>query len=266
MVLPNTICIGAQRAATTWTYNCLKEHPEVFTPEKKELHFFDEQFDKGLAWYEDKFKGYNGQKAIVEMTPNYLDVEPAIDRIAATLPRARLFVILREPVDRALSAYQLFERFRDRSFPEALRSSRYLVDLGLYAHHLRRVYQYFPRERVKVFLYEDVQTDPAGFLRELFRYLEVDPTFEPASTRKVYNRIMFPRAQKLARQAGLVWLVRGIKKTPIGDWIKRRHADQKGQNGKVILDEKTVRDLRGIFRDDVLQLQELIGRDLSAWL
>ena len=99
-MLPNFLGIGVQRAATTWLHNCLDEHPQVFVPKDKELHFFSSQFDRGLAWYESCFAAANGQMAVGEITPTYLHEAP-IERIAATLPAARLFLVLREPVARA---------------------------------------------------------------------------------------------------------------------------------------------------------------------
>ena len=68
-MLPNFIGIGAQRAATTWLYQCLKEHPEVYVPDVKEIHFFDENYDKPLAWYLSFFENAGGYRAVGVITP-----------------------------------------------------------------------------------------------------------------------------------------------------------------------------------------------------
>ena len=101
MPLPNFVGIGAQRAATTWAHICLREHPDVFLPDTKEVHFFNRNFDRGIAWYEAHFARHAGEAAVGEVTPNYLNNEEAIPRMAHVLPEARLFVILREPIQRA---------------------------------------------------------------------------------------------------------------------------------------------------------------------
>jgi Sulfotransferase family len=78
-MLPTFIGLGAQRAGTTWVYNCLVEHPEVFMTKKKELHFFYVNYGCGLAWYESQFTDAAGAKARGEMTPDYMYYEVAKD-------------------------------------------------------------------------------------------------------------------------------------------------------------------------------------------
>jgi hypothetical protein len=267
MTLPNFVGIGAQRAATTWIYNCLKEHPEVFVPNAKELHFFDMHFQNGIAWYEEQFCPYAGQKAIGEITPNYLDSVLAIPRMAQIIPDARLFVVLREPVQRAFSAYQLlYERhYRGMSFREACERSSHLITLGLYTQHLERVFTYYNRPAVKVFLYDDILANPQKMLSELFHFLQIDEDFTPPSLNKIYNRIVFSKTQKFFELAGLNWLKDIVKKTPLGEWVRRRSM-QKSSHDVTSIDSEFTHQLKEKFRDDILQLQKTISRDLSHWL
>jgi len=72
---PNFLCIGAQKAGTTLLFDILKQHPDIYLPEAKELHFFDrdEEYDKGIFWYRDAhFKGAEHRKCIGEVTPSYI--------------------------------------------------------------------------------------------------------------------------------------------------------------------------------------------------
>ena len=266
MPLPNFVGIGAQRAATTWVHNCLRDHPDVYLPERKELHFFDTQYKRGVPWYEQHFKGHRGQKAVGEITPDYLGVPYAIPRLAALLPEARLFVVLREPVQRAYSAYTLLhERHEGMSFREACASTSVLIKYGLYATHLERVYEHFPRDRVKVVLYDDVRERPAAVLRELLEFLGVDPGFRPPAAGTIYNRILFPKAQARMRRAGMGWCLELVKHSPLGDRVKRWGKRDASDRASAI-DPDHLRQLKATFRDDTLRLQEIIGRDLSAWL
>lgn len=265
-MLPNFIGIGAQRAATTWVHQCLREHPEVFVPEQKELHYFNEHWDKGLDWYGSHFRPQAGQRAIGEISPNYLESEKAIRRMAQTIPEARLFVILREPVERAVSAYTIFRSlYGQKSFAEACTAGSNLMTIGFYAQHLERVFSYYPRERVKVFLYDDVQASPRQVLAELFSFLGVDSTFVPASVRAVYNSSRTSSVQTTLSSWGLSLPMDWLKGSFLGRWSRRWVLKVMPKSGDPIQPE-TLESLRQTYREDILRLQQLIGRDLSHWL
>ena len=78
MILPNFLCVGAQKAGTTTLYDILKQHPNIYLPKVKELHFFDkdDRYKLGLEWLTKYFvNGYKNQKAVGEITPSYLFYE-----------------------------------------------------------------------------------------------------------------------------------------------------------------------------------------------
>jgi hypothetical protein len=107
-VLPNTFIAGVQKCGTTALHHILTQHPDIFIPRApQEIHFFDvdENFRKGIEWYESLFREWNGQRIIAQTSPLYL-FEPVVpSRIHAAIPDARFIVILRNPVDRAYSHY-----------------------------------------------------------------------------------------------------------------------------------------------------------------
>jgi hypothetical protein len=100
------LIIGAQRAGTTSLYNYLTAHPEIAPAATKEVHFFDVHYSKGPAWYEAQFAGRAESQITGEASPYYLFHPLAAVRAAALLPEAKLIVLLRNPVDRALSQHQ----------------------------------------------------------------------------------------------------------------------------------------------------------------
>ncbi len=102
---PDFLGIGAQKAGTTTLHELLRHHPDVFVPDLKETHFFSRHFDQSQEWYDDHFRTALSTQTVGEVTPYYLFHPAAPARIAAALPGARLFVLLRDPVDRALSGY-----------------------------------------------------------------------------------------------------------------------------------------------------------------
>jgi len=263
---PTFLGVGAQRAGTTWLHSCLSEHPEVFLPEEKELDYFGRRDGRGPAWYADRFEAGRGYAARGEITPTYMVDERAIEQMRGSAPEAKLFAVLREPVSRAYSAYQLAreKRYRDRRFSEACTPASDLVRYGLYAEQLEAVWRHFPRERVKVFLYDDLSADPGGVLRELFAFLGVDDRFVPTSLTRRYNRIMFPAAQRRLRAVGLGWAIEGVKRTPLGDWVRAAHR-RAGRNAAGALSRSDRQRVAGYFRDDIDRLEAMLGRDLSAW-
>lgn len=264
MFLPNFLGIGAQRAATTWVHHCLREHPQVFVPTCKEIHYFDRNYHKGPDWYASHFRPGLDHRSIGEVTPNYLDHELAAARMALMLPNARLFVILRDPAERALSAYRFFRhQFRSVSLAEACRRP-FLVELGCYAKHLRRLFAYYPREQVKILFYEDVLGQPAAVLRELFGFLGVDDSFVPPSLPILYNHASLRTPD--GAHDGLGWLANALKHTRPLRWLRRWLGPRLRSCGCDTIAEDILVRLREVFQEDVLELQELIGRDCSAWL
>jgi hypothetical protein len=108
--LPAFIIIGAQKAGTTSLYKYLRQHPNIVPALKKEVKFFDCNYDLGLDWYRSHFPYHsklNGQKMTGEASPHYLFHPLAARRIANVLPEVKLIALLRNPVERAYSHYQL---------------------------------------------------------------------------------------------------------------------------------------------------------------
>ena len=110
-MLPEFLIIGSQRAGTTSLYNYLSGHPSVLRAVVKEVHFFDNSFNKGLDWYRGNFPlltSTKGERRTItgEATPYYIFHPHAARRIAGIFPSIKIIVLLRNPVDRAYSHYQ----------------------------------------------------------------------------------------------------------------------------------------------------------------
>jgi len=272
-MLPNLIGIGAQRAATTWMFHCLQEHPEIFTPEVKEIHFFDAKFDEGIEWYEQHFVS-SEQRVISEVTPNYLNVEEALYRMVEIVPDAKLFVVLRDPVSRAYSSYRLLynEHFQGKTFEEACEMTPYMIRLSKYADDLTRAYSLFDSERIAVFLYDDVLSNPIGVVRNLYSFAQVDSNFVPESINVHYNSILLPRLQDLLQKTWLGGTLELFKQSQMGISLKNRLATRQSRRAKSksgdshIGSDRFIAKLRMDFRDDIKRVQKIIGRDLTAWL
>ena len=205
MAEPNFLVIGAQRAGTTWLSEMLRQHPDVFAPETKELHFFDHPSNRrrAIEEYRERFDGHRGERAIGEFTPNYLWVvaderdehrpfEDIPERIAKHFADLKLVVSLRDPVERAISAFLHHVRMRRFGPGTDVRKVFFqygIASMGLYASCLRRWFEFFPREAFRfVFFETDIRETPAETLAGLYEFLGVDASFSPARQERPVNR------------------------------------------------------------------------------
>ena len=103
--LPDFLGIGVQKGGTTTLQRLLEQHPDLFLPKQKELHYFSLHYGKGEAWYRQQFAAAAPQQRCGEITPYYVFHPQAPQRIHALLPQAKLILLLRDPVERALSQF-----------------------------------------------------------------------------------------------------------------------------------------------------------------
>jgi len=193
--LPTFLLVGAPKAGSTSLAAHLSAHPQVFVAPEKEVHFFDHHWERGRDWYRSRFAGaaVPGIAAVGEASPTYLGHPDAHHRIAETLPDARLVAILRHPVDRAYSTYWWRHAFESRSFEQAAREQMSTgkmvgyIGESRYVHHLRRLAERFPRERIHVLLLDDLRRDPNPTFAAICRFLGVDDTVQPTDLGAVHN-------------------------------------------------------------------------------
>jgi hypothetical protein len=206
MVDPTFMCIGAQKCGTSWLFHNIRQHPEVFVSPKKELHFFDKRtnYTKGIEWYRRQFAGYSGQRAVGEFTPNYFwtstepreieesDLNRDIPKLVHNhYPDIKLVLSLRNPVDRAISAYYHLIRMRLISPHSRILDvkDRYgIVSMGFYALHLSRWREVFPPDQFLILLYEeDIAHNKEQTLRRVYRFIGVDDSFKPHNLEAKHN-------------------------------------------------------------------------------
>jgi hypothetical protein len=207
-MLPNFLIIGAPRSGTTYLYNMLKQHPDIFMPNVRypsDMHFFnpktkikvDEEpnWYKGLEWYKKQFEGWSNEKALGEKTASYLTDEDAPKLIKNTLgEKVKLIAILRNPIYRLFSNYLHFSGQIPRhvSLIEACQSEEFkrmeLLESGNYAKHIKRYYQFFSKDQFLFLIYDDLYNNPLELLKKIFNFLEVDEDFIPVNYNKFYNK------------------------------------------------------------------------------
>lgn len=201
--LPSFLIIGARRAGTTSLYDYLTQHPRVARAKRKELHFFDREYHRGIGWYRSQFPWWLRFRRNVitgEATPYYLFHPEVPARVRATLPDARFIVLLRNPVDRAFSHYQTARRreYETLSFEDAIdaepgrlegeaeklkdpkqesfaHSNLSYVSRGIYADQLAAWRSCFGPERFLIVKSEEMYAEPAETVRQTFGFLGLEP-------------------------------------------------------------------------------------------
>jgi hypothetical protein len=222
--LPSALLIGTQKGGTTSLFGYLAQHPDVSPPLTKEVHYFDFNYVRGINWYRGRFpfdRSLRRGAMTLDASPYYM-VHPLVpERAAQLLPRVKVIVLLRHPVDRALSHFQhevrggreslsfaeALEREPERlaGEEERLRSDptyysynhhRYsYLRRGLYVEQLRRWARHFPRSQMLLLQSERLFADPAETTAKVHQFLGLRPhplRVDRPFARGGYNRSLPP--------------------------------------------------------------------------
>lgn len=296
MTLPTFLIIGAGRSGTTSLYFYLKQHPQVFMSPIKETHYFSIEAWRNLpspapeleaspwreavgTWpaYLAQFEGARAGQAVGEASPSYMRVPGVPELIHARLPGVKLIAILRQPAERAFSYYQLMRRNGVEpldSFAAALQAEaacqplpdgtqRLYRSAGYYYLQLSRYFKLFPRERLGIYLYDDLDADAVRVMQQIFAFLEVDDRFAP-NTAYRHNQSGTPKQHSLLHAVqGHVHIKRWLERIMPLTWQQRARDLSKV---RAAVDPALLADLTAAYRDDIVQLQGLIDRDLTMWL
>ena len=290
MALPNFFCVGTQKAATTTLHDILKQHPNIYLPPSKEPWFFhrDEKYRKGLAWYENEyFSGYNNEKTVGEITPEYMYFEKVPGRIFKELGPDILFLfVLRNPVDRAYSHYLMTCRrgFETLSFEKAVKFEHARINSGFkekihysylsrgkYCEQIERYVNFFPKKNMMFLIFEeDIVLNIEKSINRILLFLDVEEIkldcniqSNPATMPKIklfrdliYTPNFLRRIMKLfVPSSDLRSKIRNML-----DMLNQRpHQSPK-------LDTVIRRQiLEKYFQEDIKRLEEIIQRDLTCW-
>jgi hypothetical protein len=269
--MPNFAYIGTSKAGSTWLFNALAGHPEVYLASDKGLYYFDQHFDEGPTWYVDHFRAAGDRPAVGEISHSYLSSPAAPARIATFNPDMRLLVCLREPVDRAFSDYLDLVKngMFDGPFRAALEKFPRLVDRGRYATHLQRYLDLFPRAQLHVSLFDDLRTDPQAYADDVFaflgiRRLELPPadlkSRMPAGTPRIGSVAAAAKSlSNVAKRTGLRRLRSRVKRSV----LVRQALYRPYKDDRPTIDPVLAAELRHGFTDEVLRLDPMLGRPVS---
>ncbi|WP_353686678.1 sulfotransferase [Thermodesulfovibrio sp. 3462-1] len=229
--IPNFFIVGAQKAGTTSLYEYLKEHPEIYMSPVKEPHYFAKDLDyenmrrdmkrttifiRTLEEYLELFNGVKNEKAIGEASPSYLYSKVAAYEIKKFNPDAKVIMILRDPVERAYSHYLMNLRdglTSEKDFIKEVLSdlkkpkkgwgiSHLYIELGLYYEQVKRYLDTFPKDNVKILLYEDFKLNTYEVIKDIFSFLGVENNFYSPKFEHIFMEgvtVKYPKLNKLLK-------------------------------------------------------------------
>jgi hypothetical protein len=296
MKVPDFIIAGTARAGTTTLYSSLRRHPQIFLPSVKEPCFFcfaegKPSYRNGkfafavteVKEYEDLYRKSGGRITGDVSTP-YLFLHDqtirSIKKYRKDPASLRVIVILRDPAERAFSQYQW--KVRDGreplTFPEAIAAERkrksegysfdYLYsERGLYYDQVKDYLDNFPN--VKIMFYDELQSDPNAFLREICGFVGADPSFSFPEIEKL-NVSFTPRSPLLGRmltpESGIGFSLSKYLPHVMRTAVKEQAKKINSSGPPVKMSVAMRSSLIDFFMDDIRKLERLTGRDLSAWM
>ena len=279
MTLPTFLIIGTMKGGTTSLHRYLRQHPEVFMPERKELNFFlddyagppidppeERSWSRGITWYEREFAGAERERAIGEASANYsrYPTYPGVaERIAAVVPKVRLIYLVRNPIDRVFSHYlhDLAIGREQRPFHVAVQQDdRYLAP-SRYATQLEHYFRVFPFDQVLLLKTDDLLARRAETVRRVLEFIGVNGN--------VHLRLDFEAhrsSEKLERTRALTFAsqsrYRRFVPRPIRRRLRRLLANPL-DSSRTEVDGETREFLMAQFVPDVRRLSELAGEDFG---
>ncbi len=293
---PYFIGIGSSRSASSWIFNCLKEHPEICSNIFKETRFFSKyyKFRRGIKFYLSFFKNCPVFIKTGEYSPDYM-VSPRVPYlIHKYFPNVKLIACLRNPVYKIISLYRYqVDRKSNlsifKSLTELIANNSTFLEEGYYYKHLKPYFQLFPRSNILILLYDDLEKNPIKFIRTIYKFLELT-NFEfipPNIMQKrnisgykvVKNKIPFlnslifrisfilGRFNKLRRIFRRIRIAEILEKFTIFNMkIVYPNLNNFGEgNDNPIMEKKFKIFLKKTFKKDIEKLEILIDKNLECW-
>ena len=273
MNLPNLIIPGASRSGTSFLFGILKQHPQIFTPPIKELQFFEKEIEytKGMSHYSNHFKGSECYDVRMESSPPYFhkgilideqgkhkfnEQDDAVSRIAKHLPDAKILITLRNPIERLYSQYNknYFQGKETESFRDALslekkgqrtpdKSPLCWIYKNQYSIHLKHWFDHFPKENIKIIIFEDWIKNKKVIEEEVMDFLNIE---------------QFKFNYELGKNTGSSYAKRRKWKfNPFGVFKKKTYSK---------ISKSQFELLRTILIEDIKDTEKLLSLDLKHWL
>lgn len=259
MKYPDFLVVGAQKSGTTSLFLLLSKHPELFLPGRKEVQFFSSPmlYPKGIDWYAEEFFATCPADCLAgEVSPQYMYSTEIARRVHQGLPDAKIIVILREPIARAYSQYQMARRREQEFRPplDALSASLEIDETDIDTPESGRYFQFsdyervlseylklFGREKILILFQEDLDSRPEYVLRQVYEFLGVEDHIPENVGVRVHKAgdVRFRRLDQLLK--GDNWIRRSARaivprkvRPTIVFWLEILNIRPTGKDGSVL--------------------------------
>lgn len=281
---PQIFLIGSQKGGTTYLANLLGQHPDICLAEPKEPDFFTQHWDKGISWYQERFKHCNAP-LLLDASPSYSAAPlpcfgsnssipsrmagvPA--RIKSVSPDAKFIYLLREPVKRTYSSYWHNVRggYEKLPFREAIDKNSYYLRMGHYYEQIQLYFEFFKPEDFLILLFEDFISAPQATANKCFKFLGLhefnDFALEKGKNQSFgYAPFLNRINQRLASFGGLNKLAKSIKPMLPEIAVEALSKMVTRKIPPISIDDKNY--LSDYFKDKNALLSERLGISLDKW-
>jgi hypothetical protein len=280
------IGIGASKCGTTWIFKCLNDHPQIFTPPKKELTFFSTNplwrgstnHDRGEKWLKKKFSNSKQGQIKGEISPTYI-VDPSSPMlIKEHNPDTKIIVAYRNPVDALYSFYHMINRLYSttKTFEEFIDCNAHYVETGFFYSQTMHFLKYLDKENFNFVVYDDIVEKPDVVISSLYKFLGVDSSFVPPS---LHNKVNIASGAKFELLKNIMGNAsETLKSSSLGlkynSFLNKlgvhdicRWIQQKNLKPAVFppIKPETRSRLIDLYSKENLLLGKLINKDLSSW-
>ncbi len=306
----NLFLVGAAKSGTTSVYNFLNNHSQVYTSPIKEPNYFStdikvedfsntyrrttfldtkEYFSKShlvnlqLSFVRDKsnynrlFEAVSDEPIIADCSTSYLYSNDAAKNIFEYNDKAKILIVLRNPIYRAYSHYLMALKygFTNQGLIDSIQKDQQsenkgwgktelFIELGLYVNQIKRYHKYFGKDNVKVMFFNDLKTQPTFFFKDLCRFLEIQTSNAKANYKKPINAAMRPKSpfiNKILVDVGFKKIIKQYAPMQIQLVIKKWFFSSSKPN----LTQKEIRYLRSFYVSEIEKLEALLEVNLKTW-
>ncbi len=293
---PDFFLVGAPKCGTTALYRCLQEHPEIFVPDRKEIHYFGTDlysptYVRDREIYLSLFSGARQEQQVGEASVWYLFSKRSAMEIKNFAPSAKIIIMLRNPVDMiySLHSQHLYDATEDiEDFREALGAEKdrkrgrrlppnvyaterlFYRDIGKYTEQVQRYVDVFSPEQIKVIIYDDFRDRPLQTYTETFEFLDVDSSFGAAvrlvnSNKRVRSkkvRSLLDNPPHFIRRFSRPLTTTSVRHKL---FVAARRLNTSFAP-RLSLPLELKQELQAEFASDIDSLSTLLNRDLSRWM
>ena len=260
---PTFIVGGAVRCATGWIRECLSEHPDIYI-QPKETHYFDQNYENGIDWYNQFFIDDSSKKFIGEKTASYLHSLEVATRIRASLPDVKLIFCLRDPVNRMYSHYKMSSNndnnLQQKGFIPSVEYDLRYKEMGKYSKQLEPYLSQIPNKNILIKIYEDIEQDPYAFMSEIYAFVGAEQKYKAPSSQLRTKLGQFEYNNRIWR-----WISKIMLHPRAPFFLKTIYTDIRPNETRNELTAKVYKKFSAYYENDILELEEILDRDLDVW-